>query len=42
MEDQVKDILDILNELKIDRIIVTGASAGAVVGQYFYRNIQKK
>ena len=35
MEDQVKDILDILNELKIDRIIVTGASAGAVVGQYF-------
>ena len=42
MEDQVKDILDILNELKIDRIIVTGASAGAVVGQYFLQKYPEK
>lgn len=42
MEDQVKDILDILSELKIDRVIVAGASAGAVVGQYFLQKYPEK
>ena len=35
MEDQVRDIRDLLDHLGIERAFVVGASAGAVVGEYF-------
>lgn len=42
LEDQVKDIIDILEALKIEKVIVAGASAGAVIGQYFLQMYPEK
>ena len=38
MEEQAGDILALLNELGIERVKIAGASAGAVIGQYFLCN----
>lgn len=35
MDDQAEDIKDLLDELRADRVLIAGASAGAAVGQYF-------
>lgn len=42
MEEQAEDILDILQALKIEKIIIAGASAGAVIGQYFMQRYPHK
>ncbi len=42
LEDQVKDIIDILEALKIEKVTVAGASAGAVIGQYFLQMYPEK
>lgn len=35
MDAQILDVKDILDELKIEEIIIVGASAGAIIGHYF-------
>lgn len=42
MKEQAEDILAILDVLKLEKVIVVGASAGAVIGQYFLQNHPKK
>lgn len=42
MEEQVEDILSILDALKLEKVIVAGASAGAVIGQYFLQRYPEK
>ena len=42
MEEQAEDILDILKALNIEKIIIAGASAGAVIGQYFMQRYPDK
>ena len=42
MEEQAEDILDILKVLKIEKITIAGASAGAVIGQYFMQRYPDK
>lgn len=42
MEEQAEDILAILDALKLEQVIVAGASAGAVIGQYFLQTYPEK
>ena len=42
MEEQAEDILAILDALKLEKVIVAGASAGAVIGQYFLQTYPQK
>lgn len=40
LEKQIEDIIDLLNILEIDKVSIVGTSAGAVIGQYFFKNIR--
>lgn len=42
MEDQIEDIRDLLDELQIERAYIVGASAGAVIGQYFFQTYPQR
>ncbi len=37
MESQIEDIKDLMDELGMEQSFVVGASAGAVIGQYFFQ-----
>lgn len=42
MEDQAEDILALLDALDIEKVTITGASVGAVLGQYFMQEHPEK
>ncbi|MCF2667886.1 alpha/beta fold hydrolase [Faecalicatena contorta] len=42
MEDQAEDILGLLDALGIEKVTIAGASAGAVIGQYFLQEYPER
>ena len=42
VDAQIEDVKDLLDALKIEKVMICGVSAGAVVGQYFLQNYPER